>query len=45
MVHENMKAYMVADHVGYESSSQFSREFKRYFDQSPAGMTRQLGSE
>ena len=42
MVHENMKAYMVADHVGYESSSQFSREFKRYFGQSPAEIMREL---
>jgi AraC-like DNA-binding protein len=43
MVQKNMKAYMAADHVGYESSSQFSHEFKRYFGQSPAEMTRQLG--
>jgi AraC-like DNA-binding protein len=30
-----MKAYLAADAVGYESSSQFSREFKRHFGQSP----------
>jgi len=42
MVQENMKAYIAADRVGYESSSQFSREFKRYFGQSPAEMTREL---
>lgn len=42
MVQENMKAYIAADKVGYESSSQFSREFKRYFGQSPAEMTREL---
>jgi AraC-like DNA-binding protein len=42
MVQENMKAYIAADHVGYESSSQFSREFKRYFGQSPAEMVREL---
>lgn len=42
MVHENMKAYIAADQVGYESSSQFSREFKRYFGQSPAEMMREL---
>jgi AraC-like DNA-binding protein len=42
MVQESMKAYMAADKVGYESTSQFSREFKRYFGQSPAEMTREL---
>ena len=42
MVQENMKAYLAADKVGYESSSQFSREFKRYFGQSPAEMMREL---
>ncbi len=42
MVQENMKAYLAADQVGYESSSQFSREFKRYFGQSPADMMREL---
>lgn len=42
MVHENMKAYIAADMVGYESTSQFSREFKRYFGQSPAEMVREL---
>jgi len=34
--------YIAADKVGYESSSQFSREFKRYFGQSPAEMIREL---
>lgn len=42
IVQENMKAYMAADRVGYESISQFSREFKRYFGQSPAEMMREL---
>ena len=42
MVQESMKAYIAADKVGYESSSQFSREFKRYFGQSPADLTREL---
>lgn len=42
MVQENMKAYIAAYKVGYESSSQFSREFKRYFGQSPAEMVRDL---
>lgn len=42
MVQENMKAYLAADRVGYESPSQFSREFKRYFGQSPAEMMREV---
>lgn len=42
MVQENLKAYIAADRVGYESSSQFSREFKRYFGQTPAEMSREL---
>jgi len=42
MVQKNMKAYIAADQVGYESPSQFSREFKRYFGQSPADMVREL---
>lgn len=41
MMQENMKAYLAADTVGYESTSQFSREFKRYFGQSPAEMMRE----
>jgi transcriptional regulator GlxA family with amidase domain len=42
MVQESLKAYMAADRVGYESSSQFSREFKRHFGYSPAEMVREL---
>ena len=42
MMQESMKAYIAADKVGYESPSQFSREFKRYFGQSPAEMMREL---
>ena len=42
IMQENLKAYIAADKVGYESSSQFSREFKRYFGQSPAEMMREL---
>lgn len=42
MTHQRMKAYMAADRVGYESPSQFSREFKRYFGQSPAEMIREM---
>ena len=35
MVHEGLRAGMAAARVGYESSSQFSREFKRLFGASP----------
>jgi transcriptional regulator GlxA family with amidase domain len=42
IVQKSMKAYIAADKVGYESSSQFSREFKRYFGQTPAEMIREL---
>ena len=36
------KACIAADKAGYESFSQFSREFKRCFGQGPADMMRQL---
>ena len=42
IMQESMKAYIAAEKVGYESSSQFSREFKRYFGQSPSDMIREL---
>jgi len=42
MMQESTKAYIAADKVGYESSSQFSREFKRYFGQTPAEMMREV---
>ncbi|WP_312277555.1 AraC family transcriptional regulator [Kosakonia cowanii] len=35
MVHDGMKASAAAMRVGYESPSQFSREFKRYFGVTP----------
>jgi AraC-like DNA-binding protein len=35
MVYEGLRAGMAAERVGYESSSQFSREFKRLFGSSP----------
>jgi AraC-like DNA-binding protein len=35
MVHDGLGAALAADRVGYESPSQFSREFKRYFGQAP----------
>ena len=41
MMQESIKANIAADTVGYESASQFSREFKRYFGQSPAEMMRE----
>lgn len=44
MVQEQMKAYLAADEVGYESPSQFSREFKRYYGQSPAEVIREIRS-
>ena len=36
LVHENMRVNTVAYEVGYESPSQFSREFKRYFQVPPS---------
>jgi len=41
MLQEEMKANIAADRVGYESASQFSREFKRYFGQSPTNIFRE----
>jgi AraC-like DNA-binding protein len=35
MIHDGMKASAAAMRVGYESPSQFSREFKRYFRMTP----------
>lgn len=42
IVQKKMKAYLAADAVGYESSSQFSREFKRHFGLSPAEVMREI---
>jgi AraC-like DNA-binding protein len=39
MVHEGLRAGIAAGRVGYESSSQFSREFKRLFGTSPVEET------
>lgn len=36
MMREGLTVNLVADKVGYDSVSQFSREFKRYFDISPS---------
>lgn len=41
ILNKQMKVYIAADRVGYESTSQFSREFKRHFGLSPAEMIRQ----
>ncbi len=35
MLHDRLGAAEAADRVGYESASQFSREFKRFFGRSP----------
>jgi len=35
MVHDGLGVAVTADRVGYESASQFSREFKRFFGQAP----------
>lgn len=42
MVHEGVNAGDAAHHVGYESVSQFSREFKRLFGASPSVAVGQL---
>lgn len=42
IVQKKVKAYLAADEVGYESPSQFSREFKRYFGKSPADVMREM---
>lgn len=39
MVYEGLRAGIAAEQVGYESPSQFSREFKRLFGQSPVDET------
>jgi AraC-like DNA-binding protein len=36
MVQDGLNSMMVADMVGYGSTSQFCREFKRQFGKSPA---------
>jgi AraC-like DNA-binding protein len=39
MAHDGLRAGVAAELVGYESASQFSREFKRLFGISPAEET------
>ena len=41
MVQNDLKAYMAASQVGYDSVSQFSREFKRYFGKTPATLVKE----
>jgi AraC-like DNA-binding protein len=36
MIYDGLKASSAAISVGYESASQFSREFKRYFGVTPS---------
>lgn len=36
ILHDNMKAINASETVGYDSSTQFSREFKRYFGVTPS---------
>ena len=42
MVQEGVNASSAALRVGYESASQFSREFKRLFGGGPAALAGQL---
>jgi AraC-like DNA-binding protein len=42
MVHEGLRAGIAAERVGYESSSQFSREFKRLFGSTPIEETERV---
>ena len=44
IVQHKMRANLAASEVGYESPSQFSREFKRYFGESPADVMREMRS-
>lgn len=45
LLQEQTKAYIAAEQVGYESQSQFSREFKRYFGQGPADLIREIRAD
>ena len=45
MLHDGCNASTAAARVGYESASQFSREFKRFFGDSPAGELRKLKAQ
>ena len=41
---KNEKVYVAAGSVGYESPSQFSRDFKRFFGEAPSAVGRQWGA-
>lgn len=45
IVRDSMKTYIAADKVGYESASQFTREFKRYYGQTPSAMSREMRAD
>jgi AraC-like DNA-binding protein len=42
LVHDGVSASLAALHVGYEGASQFSREFKRLFGDTPAAVAQTL---
>jgi AraC-like DNA-binding protein len=42
MIRDNMTAASAAFRVGYESPSQFNREFRRFFDRSPGEEAREM---
>ena len=42
MAHEGLTASIAAREVGYESASQFNREFKRYFGNTPAAVAEEM---
>jgi AraC-like DNA-binding protein len=44
MAHDGFTASTAAREVGYESASQFSREFKRYFGNTPAAVAEEMRS-
>ena len=44
MIRDNVTAAGVAARVGYESASQFNREFKRLFGRSPGKEAREMRS-
>lgn len=44
MIRDNLTAAAASERVGYESASQFNREFKRFFGRSPGEETREMRS-
>jgi AraC-like DNA-binding protein len=45
IVHDRLGAAAAAYRVGYESASQFSREFKRFFGRTPLEESRRGGRQ